>query len=156
MISAKLIGVVSQSWLTGGPRALAPTFLIASATPSTASRSPLHWNFLIVHEKVGPIDAVEGVALTIRKVGAGIRWSPLTISQPWFKSSLCRLWIYLGNTKLQILLSFYYSLYFCSFLYYKHFLLLQSLFWTDDDTPVRSWSKSWQICKREIDLNFQK
>ena len=36
--------VLNKRWLTGGPRALAPTFL-ASATPSTASISPTTLKF---------------------------------------------------------------------------------------------------------------
>ena len=57
--STWLVGVndVKQSRLTGGPRAFAPTFLIASAIPSTASI-----------QRSGENDAVEEVALAIRKV----------------------------------------------------------------------------------------
>ena len=51
--------VTKQSWLTGDP----PTFLVASATPSTASISPHFLNALTSL-------LVEGIALAIRKIGA--------------------------------------------------------------------------------------
>ena len=43
----------------------ASTFLIGSAIPSTASISPLSQSLL----SSGEVDAMEGVALAIRKVG---------------------------------------------------------------------------------------
>ena len=41
LFQVALLFLLVQSWLTGGPRAFAPTLPIASATPSTASVSPL-------------------------------------------------------------------------------------------------------------------
>ena len=41
LFSARFFYIFVLSRPTGGPRALAPTFLVASASPSTASISPL-------------------------------------------------------------------------------------------------------------------
>ena len=65
----------SQSRLTGD---LSPTFLIARATPSTASVE--EWGSYTTRkcQYGGEIDAMEGEALVIRKVGARSHGSPVS------------------------------------------------------------------------------